>query len=93
MLNYGEITMRHIIILMKISPKDIFPQQYGHDHLTENDQYGQSINDQVLEFNGHEISNESNLEWNGEKSIIGQELQKFLHQKWNPRKIPINCQR
>ena len=23
------------------SPKDIFPQQYGHDHLIENDQYGQ----------------------------------------------------
>jgi hypothetical protein len=60
------------------SPKDIFTQQYGHDHLIENDQYGQSINDQVLEFNGHEMSNESNLEWNGEKSIIGQELQIFF---------------
>jgi hypothetical protein len=34
-----------------------------------------SINDQVLEFNGHEMSNESNLEWNGEKSMIGQDLQ------------------
>ena len=43
------------------SPKDIFPQQYGHDHLIENDQYGQSINDQVLEFNGYEMSNVSNL--------------------------------
>jgi hypothetical protein len=30
----------------------------------------------VSEFNGYEISNESNLEWNGGKSIIGQELQK-----------------
>ena len=30
----------------------------------------------MLEFNGHEMSNESNLEWNGEKSMIGQELQK-----------------
>ena len=30
----------------------------------------------MLEFNGHEMSNESNPEWNGEKSIIGQELQK-----------------
>ena len=58
------------------SPKDIFPQQYGHDHLIENDQYGQSINDQVLEFNG--MSNEFNLEWNGEKSIIRQELQKVF---------------
>ena len=35
------------------SPKDIFSQRYGHDRLIENDQYGQSINDQVLEFNGH----------------------------------------
>ena len=67
--------MRHHYLYVN-SPKDIFPQQYGHDHLIENDQYGQSINDQVLEFNGHEMSNESNLEWNGEKSIIGQELQK-----------------
>ena len=58
------------------SPKDIFPQQYGHDHLIENGQYGESINDQVLEFNGYEMSNESNLKWNGEKSIIGQKLQK-----------------
>ena len=63
------------------SPKDIFPQQYDHDHLIENDQYGQSINDQVLEFNGHEMSNEFNLEWNGEKFIIGQELQKFFAPK------------
>ena len=63
------------------SPKDIFSQQYGYDHLIENDQYGQSINDQVLEFNGHEMSNESNLEWNGEKSIIGQELQKVFAPK------------
>jgi hypothetical protein len=39
------------------SPKDVFPQQYGHDHLIENDQYDQSINDQVLEFNGHKMSN------------------------------------
>ena len=35
----------------------------------------------MLEFNGHEISNESNLEWNEEKSIIGQELQKFFAPK------------
>jgi hypothetical protein len=63
------------------SPKDIFPQQYGHNHLIENDQYGQFIHDQVLEFNGHEMSNESNLEWNGEKSIIGQELQNFFAPK------------
>ena len=66
------------------APKDIFPQQYGHDQikfLIENDQYSQSINDQVLEFNGHEMSNESNLEWNGEKSIIGQELQKVFAPK------------
>ena len=27
------------------------------------------------------MSNESNLEWNGEKSIIGQELQKFFAPK------------
>ena len=58
------------------SPKYIFPQPYGHDHLIENVQYGQSINDQMLEFNGHKMFNESNLEWNGEKSIIGKELQK-----------------
>ena len=32
----------------------------------------------MLEFNGHEISNEFNIEWNGEKSIIGQELQKVF---------------
>jgi hypothetical protein len=32
----------------------------------------------VLEFNGHEMSNKSNLEWNGEKSIIRQELQKVF---------------
>ena len=67
--------------LYENSLKDIFPQQYGHDHLIENDQYGQFINDQVLEFNGHEMSNESNLEWNGEKSIIGQELQKVFAPK------------
>jgi hypothetical protein len=74
------------------SPKDIFPQRYGHDHLIEHDQYGQSINDLVLEFNGHEMSNESNLGWNEKKFIIGQELQFFFffHQRWNPRKIPIN---
>ena len=60
------------------SPKDIFPQQYGHDHLIENYQYGQSINDQVLEFNGHEMSNKSNLE---QESIIGQELQKVFAPK------------
>ena len=30
----------------------------------------------MLEFNGHKMFNESNLEWNGEKSIIGKELQK-----------------
>ena len=35
----------------------------------------------MLEFNGHEMSNESNLEWNGEKSIIGQELQKVFAPK------------
>jgi hypothetical protein len=35
----------------------------------------------VLEFNEHEMSNESNLEWNGEKSIIGQELQKVFASK------------
>ena len=38
--------------LYRNSPKNIFSQQYGHDHLIENDQYDQSINDQVLEFNG-----------------------------------------
>ena len=76
--------------LYRNSLKNIFPQQYGHDHLIENDQYDQSINDQVLEFNGDRMSNESNFEWNGEKSIIGQELQNFLHQRWNLRKIPIN---
>ena len=32
----------------------------------------------MLEFNGHKMSNESNLEWNEEKSIIGQELQKVF---------------
>ena len=53
------------------APKDIFPQQYVHDHLIENDQCDQSINDQVLEFKEHEMFNESNLEWNGEKSIFG----------------------
>ena len=84
MLNYGEINMRHIYIYGN-SPKDIFPQQYGHDHLIENDQYGQSINDQLLEFNGHKMSNESNLEWNGEKSIIGQELQKVFVPKVKSR--------
>ena len=68
------------------SPKDIFPQQYGYDHLIENDQYGQSINDQVLEFNGHEMFNESNLEWNGEKFIIGQELQKVFAPKVESKK-------
>ena len=35
----------------------------------------------MLEFNEHEMSNESNLEWNGEKSIIGQELQKVFASK------------
>ena len=35
----------------------------------------------MLEFNGHEMSNESNLEWTGEKSIIGQELQKVFAPK------------
>jgi hypothetical protein len=79
-LNYGEITMRHQYLYGN-SPKEIFLQQYGHDHLIENDQYGQSINDQVLEFNGYEMSNESNLEWNGEKSIIGQKLQKVFAPK------------
>jgi hypothetical protein len=61
MLNYGEITMRHQYLYGN-SLKDILPQQYGHNHLIEDDQYGQSINDQVLEFNVHEMSNESNLE-------------------------------
>ena len=46
-LNYGEITMRHQYFYGN-SPKDIFPQQYGHNHLIENDQYSQFINDQVL---------------------------------------------
>ena len=32
----------------------------------------------MLEFNGYEMSNESNLEWNGEESIIGQELLKVF---------------
>jgi hypothetical protein len=68
------------------SLKDIFSQQYGHNHLIENDQYDQSINDQVLEFNGHEMSNESNLKWNGEKSIIGQELQKVFAPKVESKK-------
>ena len=67
--------------LYENSPKDTFSQQYGHDYLIENDQYDQSINDQVLEFNEHQMSNESNLEWNGEKSIIGQELQKVFAPK------------
>ena len=32
----------------------------------------------MLEFNGHEMSNKSNLEWNREKFIIRQELQFFF---------------
>ena len=36
MLHYIEITMRHHYLYVN-SPKDIFPQQYGHDHLIEND--------------------------------------------------------
>ena len=49
------------------------------------------MNDQLLEFNGHEIFNDSNFERNGEKSIFGKkDYKKFLHQRWNPWKIPIN---
>jgi glutathione peroxidase-family protein len=40
----------------------------------------------VLEFNGHEMFNESNLEWNGEKFIIGQELQKVFAPKVESKK-------
>jgi hypothetical protein len=40
----------------------------------------------VLEFNGHEMSNESNLELNGEKFIIGQELQKVFAPKVESKK-------
>ena len=39
----------------------------------------------MLEINGHEMSNEFNLEWNGEKSIIEQELQIFFSPKVEPK--------
>ena len=57
------------------SPKHVSPQQYNYDHLVENDQYdsdhfvkndqcGQSINNQVIDFNRHKMSNDSSLDWN-----------------------------
>ena len=58
--------MRYIIVFMEI------PQQYSYDHLIEDDQYGydllvkndqyQSINNQVIDSNGHEMSNDSFLD-------------------------------
>jgi hypothetical protein len=49
------------------------------------------MNDQLLEFNGHEIFNDSNFERNGEKSIFGKKSTKSFCTKggisW---KIPIN---
>jgi hypothetical protein len=40
------------------------------------------MNDQLLEFNGHEIFNDSNFERNGEKSIFGKKkLQKVFAPK------------
>jgi hypothetical protein len=38
------------------SPKNVFPQQYGHDY------YGQSNSDQELEFDRHRMLYDSNLE-------------------------------
>jgi hypothetical protein len=38
------------------SPKNVFPQQYGHDY------YGQSNYDQKLEFDRHKMLYDSNLE-------------------------------
>ncbi len=55
------------------STKHVSPQQYSYDHLIKNDQYGydhlvkndqyQSINNQVIDSNGHEMSNDSSLDW------------------------------
>jgi hypothetical protein len=61
--------------------------QYDYDHLVKNDQCGQSINNQVIDFNRHEMSNDPSLDWNEAIRIF---KKKFLHQSWNPRKIPIN---
>ena len=68
--DYHEIYYR----LYENSPKHVSPQQYSYDHLIENDQYGydhlvendqyQSISNQVIDFNGHEMSNDSSLDWN-----------------------------
>jgi hypothetical protein len=69
--DYHEIYYR----LYGNSPKHVSPQQYGYDHLVENDQYdydhlikndqcGQSINNQVIDFNGQEMSKNSSFDWN-----------------------------
>ena len=67
--DYHEIYYR----LYGNSPKHVSPQQYNYDHLIENDQYdsdhfvkndqcGQSINNQVINFNRHKMSNDSSLD-------------------------------
>jgi hypothetical protein len=69
--DYREIYYR----LYGNSSKHVSPQQYSYDHLVENDQYdydhlvkndqcGQSINNQVIDFNRHEMSNDSSIDWN-----------------------------
>ena len=67
--DYHEIYYR----LYGNSPKHVSLQQYSYDHLIENDQYGydhlvkndqyQPINNQVIDSNGHEMSNDSSLDW------------------------------